>query len=48
MCFEEFGGLKNNAGAGVTGDVLATTEGWGSGTKSFTVILEFKKHGASA
>lgn len=37
-----FGGFPNNAGTGVTGDILATTTGH-SGTMSFTVILECTK-----
>lgn len=39
-----FGGLQNNAGAGKTGDVLATTQGWSaSAILSFSVILECTK-----
>lgn len=37
-----FGGFPNNAGSGITGDILATTTGY-SGTMSFTVILECSK-----
>ena len=33
----------NNAGAGVTGDVLYETTGWASGTLTFTVVLWFTK-----
>lgn len=42
--FKEFGGLYNNAGAGVTGKITYTTQGWSSGTiLSFNVILEMRK-----
>lgn len=42
--YHRFGGLQNNAGAtGFTGKITATTEGWGSGIKSFTVILHLVK-----
>lgn len=33
------GGLTNNAGAGVTGDIILTTEG-ASANSNFTIILE--------
>jgi len=38
-CFQAFGGLWNNAGAGVTGDINVTA----TGTGTFFVILELKK-----
>ena len=37
------GGLQNNAGAGVTGDVYLTTLGWSAGTLSYTILLEMTK-----
>lgn len=37
-----FGGLPNNAGTGVTGDILATTIGASSGD-SYTIIIEMQK-----
>jgi hypothetical protein len=37
-----FGGLANNGGAGVTGDILLTTTGHTSGD-SYTIILEMQK-----
>lgn len=43
MCFERFGGLKNNAGAGVTGDVKLTTVGHSSGD-SYSLVLGFRKY----
>lgn len=44
MDFRRFGGLTNNAGAGVTGKIVATTQGWAtSAILSFSLILELKK-----
>lgn len=40
--FRRFGGLQNNAGAGVTGDILISTSGIAVG-ETGTVILELKK-----
>lgn len=40
--FSGFGGLPNNAGAGVTGDILLTTTG-ASLNDSYSIILELKK-----
>lgn len=40
--FRDFGGIPNNAGAGVTGDVLLTTTGAASGD-SYWIILWFHK-----
>jgi hypothetical protein len=40
--FEHFGGLPNNAGAGVTGDIQFTTIGHTSGDV-YTIILEMTK-----
>lgn len=42
FCCNEFGGLYNNAGAGVTGDILFTTTGHTIGD-SYSVILEMIK-----
>lgn len=40
----DFGGFWNNAGTGVTGDILATTQGWAAATTlSFTVVLHCTK-----
>lgn len=39
---ESFGGLTNNAGTGVTGDILLTTVGHTSGD-SYSIILELSK-----
>lgn len=43
-CFDAtgFGGLYNNAGTGVNGDILLTTTGHTSGD-SYTIILEMAK-----
>jgi|TARA_R100001530_G_scaffold413_3_gene624 hypothetical protein len=42
MDFNSYGGFYNNAGVGVTGDILFTTTGLGSGDEG-TIILEMKK-----
>jgi hypothetical protein len=42
MCFEQFGGLTNNAGAGVNGDVEYETVGF-TNPSTFSVVLTFKK-----
>lgn len=42
MCFEKIGGLYNNAGAGVTGDIKLTTVGHTSGD-SYSIVLEMVK-----
>lgn len=39
LCFKEIGGISNNAGAGVTGDVLLTT----TGAAPYFMVLHFKK-----
>lgn len=40
--FSHFGGLPNNGGAGVTGDILLTTTGAASGD-SYSIVLEMTK-----
>ena len=45
--FSSFGGLQNNGGAGVTGDVLFTTSDASSGDM-YTIVLECIKTYASA
>lgn len=40
--FKNFGGIQNNAGAGVTGDINFTTAG-ASVNDSYTIILEMQK-----
>ena len=42
FCFRNFGGLKNNAGSGKTGDIQFTTIGHTSGDV-YTIILEMSK-----
>jgi len=39
----EFSGLNNNAGTGVTGDIMLTTVGHSSGD-AYTVVLKMVKH----
>jgi len=47
LCFADFGGLSNNAGAGVTGKILLTTQGWSTGqVLSYTIVLYLKKRRA--
>lgn len=42
--YHRFGGLVNNAGAGVNGRILISTQGWvATTTLSFSLILELKK-----
>lgn len=44
QCYEDFGGLVNDAGAGVNGKILISTEGWPTGKiLSFTVVLQLVK-----
>lgn len=41
---ERVGGIVNNAGAGKTGNVLYSTQGWATGAiLSFDVVLKFTK-----
>ena len=47
MDFSSFGGLQNNGGAGVTGDVLFTTSDASSGDM-YTIVIECIKTYASA
>jgi hypothetical protein len=39
MSYADFGGISNNSGAGVTGDVLFSTVGASNGDR-YTIILE--------
>jgi hypothetical protein len=41
--FTAFGGLINNAGSGITGDVMLTTIGHSAGD-SYTIVLEMAKY----
>jgi len=44
MEYKKFGGITNNAGAGKTGKIQLSTEGWSSGKiYEFTVVLELVK-----
>ena len=40
--FRSFGGIQNNAGAGVTGDIVATTRS-GSVGDTYSIVLEVSK-----
>lgn len=42
MCFESFGGVPNNAGAGVTGDIKFTTVGHDA-NDTYNIILDMAK-----
>jgi hypothetical protein len=45
--YKRFGGLPNNSGAGKTGKLLLSTQGWtASAILSFTLTLELKKQGS--
>lgn len=41
----KFGGLINNAGAGKTGDILLTTEGFAAAGDRGSIVLEMAKRG---
>ena len=43
MDFSEFGGLKNTAGSGKTGDINLTTIG-ASNNDSYVIVLELLKN----
>lgn len=45
MDFWHNGGLQNNAGTGVTGDILLVTTGWASGVQVYTIVLDLVKQG---
>lgn len=45
LCMGRSGGIVNNAGAGVTGDIYLTTVGWASGSQAYTILLEMTKRG---
>ena len=44
--FCKVGGLNNNAGAGIDGDIDLLTYGWASGIQAFTFVLHLVKQGA--
>ncbi len=47
MCYDSFGGIPNNAGAGKTGNVLFSTVGAAAGDR-YTIIIEGIKTYAAA
>lgn len=47
MCFEDFGGLPDDA-LSPTGNIQALTTGWASGTQVFTLVLEMVKIGTGS
>jgi hypothetical protein len=44
QCFKKFGGIKNNAGSGITGDLVMTTVGLGANDEG-SFVLTLKKGG---
>ena len=45
MSFQEFGGLTDNGGAGVTGGIDLLTTGWAAATQVFTLVIRLEKVG---
>jgi hypothetical protein len=45
LSFWNFGGLQNNAGAGVDGTIRLSTTGWASGVQTYSIVLELVKQG---
>jgi hypothetical protein len=43
QCFKKFGGIDNNAGSGITGDLVFTTVGLGSGDEGSFILCVAKK-----
>lgn len=41
--FRSFGGIKDNTGAGSTGDIVATTDGFTAATDEGTLIITVRK-----
>lgn len=44
FCFEEYGGIKNNAGTGITGKILLTTNGLTAATDKGHITIKLRKH----
>lgn len=42
-CWDEYGGIQNNAGTGITGDVNFSTNGYGAGGEFGHFTVWFKK-----
>lgn len=40
---KSYGGLSNTEAAGVTGNIMYSTQGWAAGIVTFTVLLECRK-----
>ena len=45
MSFQEFGGLTDNGGTGVTGGIDVLTTGWTSTLQIFTLVIRLEKVG---
>ena len=43
FCFQPFGGIKDNTGAGSTGDILLTTAGFTAATDEGTLVIKVRK-----
>lgn len=43
MDFSKFGGITNNAGSGITGDLLLTTVGGADANDRYSIVIEAEK-----
>lgn len=44
ICAKDCGGIKNNAGAGKTGDIELSTQGWTAGVETYTILLWMRRN----
>lgn len=44
FCYEEYGGIKNNAGTGKTGKILLTTNGLSAATDKGHITIKIRKN----
>ena len=45
MSFQEFGGLTDNGGSGITGGIDLLTTNWAAATQVFTLVIRLEKVG---